>query len=151
MGGLIIITTSCSQDKYPDFIYADCLSAADIEVLNQPVTMDNIELVVGELTDIEFITSDIAVCKATSEKYGHVSFTLSGGEIIDCLSIQATVKVLFFSISLGNAWQNDRYSPISMPNGEQPPWDFSLLKERTIQGIDPDRFRFFAYGDVCDE
>ena len=37
------------------------------------------------------------------------------------------------------------YSPNKMSDGERPSWNFSLLEEVRIDGIDPNDFRFFRY------
>ena len=35
------------------------------------------------------------------------------------------------------------YSPKNMPNGLRPNWNYSLLKEVTVSGVDKNTFRFF--------
>jgi len=37
------------------------------------------------------------------------------------------------------------YSPKSMTNGQSPPWNFSVLTEVTINGINSNDFRFYRY------
>jgi hypothetical protein len=66
-------------------IYADYLSDADIALLKQPsFTMNEIELILGELTDVKDIASGRIIYSTHSEKYGEVTIALEGDEIISC-------------------------------------------------------------------
>lgn len=77
-------------------------------------------------------------CKAlTGDRRYAILLDTIADELPNLLNREPAVPALFY------------YSPISMrPKNSKPSWNFNLLKENHVSGIDKNRFRFYSYKEI---